>query len=130
MTIPLWCLLVVASIPYILAGLGGYLRVRQLGSIDQHYPRIQATELRGVAARAYAAQQNAWEAVALFSTAVIVAHLTGADAGWSAVVAVAFAVTRVLHATFYIADLPPLRTGVFVLGLLCCVSLFGLAIGA
>jgi uncharacterized MAPEG superfamily protein len=101
-----------------------------LGSIDHHQPRLQATELRGVAARAYAAQQNAWEGVVLFSAAIIVAHLAGADASWSAVTAVAFVVTRVLHAAFYIADIPPLRTGVFVLGLLCCVSLFGLAIGA
>lgn len=56
MTTPLWCLLAVAVFPYVLAGLGGYLRVQQLGSLDANHPRVQALELRDVAARAYAAQ--------------------------------------------------------------------------
>ena len=79
---------------------------------------------------AYAAQQNAWEALALFGTAVIVAHLAGADPGQSATAAVVFVLARVLHGVLYISDLAPLRTLVFVVGLGCCVWLFGLAIAA
>ena len=127
MTTPVWCLLVVAVTPYVLAGIGGYLRVQQLGAVDVHHPRVQALELRGAAARAYASQQNAWEALALFATAVIVAHLTGADPGQSAIASIAFVVTRLLHPVLYITDRAPLRTGVFVVGLGCCAWLFVLA---
>jgi uncharacterized MAPEG superfamily protein len=41
-----------------------------------------------------------------------------------------FVGARVLHGITYIADQAPLRTGVFVVGLGCCVWLFVLAIAA
>ncbi len=127
MTTPLWCLMAVSVFPFVLAGLGGYLRVKQLGSLDANHPRVQAFELRGVAARAYAAQQNAWEAVTFFGVAVVIAHLAGADPAQSATASVIFVVARILHAVMYISDLAPLRTLVFVVGLGCCVWLFRLA---
>ncbi len=130
MTTPLWCLLIVAVLPYVMAGVGGYLRFKQLGSIDAQHPRIQATELRGVAARAYAAQLNSWEALALFSTAVIVAHLANADPEASATAAVVFVIARVIYPVFYLANRAPLRTLTFVIGFICCLRLFGLAISA
>jgi len=129
-TTPFWCLLIVAVIPYVLAGIGGYLRTVQLGSLDARHPRVQALELRGPAARAYASQQNAWEALAFFGTAVILAHFAGADPGQSATAAMVYVVTRVLHPVLYIADQPILRTGVFVVGLGCCIWLFRLAVVA
>jgi uncharacterized MAPEG superfamily protein len=128
LTTPFWCLLAVAAIPYLLAGIGAYLRVQQLGSLDANHPRLQALELRGAAARAYASQQNAWEALALFGAAVMVAHLAGADPGQSALASILFVVARSLHPVMYIGDLAPLRTLVFVVGLGCCLWLFGLAI--
>lgn len=127
MTTPFWCLLIVAVLPYVLAGVGGYLRVQQLGSLDNHHPRLQAQELRGVAARAYASQQNAWEALALFGVAVLVAHLSGVDPAQTAIPATAYVATRLLHPILYIGDLAPIRTLVFVAGLGCCVWIFVLA---
>lgn len=130
MTTPFWCLLAVAVAPILLAGVGGYLRIQQLGTLDNNNPRLQAAELRGAAARAYAAQQNAWEALALFGTAVVVAHLAGAAPGASAIAALVFVGARLLHATFYIADLASARSGAFIVGLASCLWLFGLAIRA
>ena len=127
MTTPFWCLIAVAIAPYLLAGAGARLRIQQLGNLDARHPRVQALELRDAAARAYAAQQNAWEALAFFGTAVFVAHLAGANSGLSAIAAVVFVVARLLHAVFYIRDQAPLRTTVFVVSLACCVWLFGLA---
>jgi len=126
-TTPFWCLLITAIFPFVLAGVGGYLRVKQLGSLDVKHPRVQALELRDAAARAYAAQQNAWEALSVFGVAVIVAHIAGANPGTSATVASVFVLARVLHAVFYIANLAPLRTLSFVVGLVCSFTLFGLA---
>jgi uncharacterized MAPEG superfamily protein len=130
MTTPLWCLLIVSVFPFVLAGIGGYLRTQQLGSLDTHHPRVQALELRDAAARAYAAQANAWEAVTIFGVAVVIAHLAGADAEKAALASIVYVVVRVLHAAAYIADFALVRTGVFTIGLGCCVRLFALAIVA
>jgi len=130
MTTPFWCLLIVALIPYVLAGAGGYLRFKQLGALDNKEPRTQALQVTGAAARAVAAQANAWEAVAVFSAAVFVAHFAGADPGLSATAAVLFVVARVIHGILYIADLDKLRSLVFLGGFGCALWLFGLAIAA
>ena len=130
MTTPFWCLLIAAFLPFALAGIGARLRIRQLGSLDVRHPRVQALELRDAAARAYAAQQNAWEALALFTIAVFMTHLTGQTGGSAPAASVTFVVVRVIHAACYILDQPTLRTLSFVVGLGCCVWLYGLAITA
>ena len=130
MTTPLQCLLIVAVLPYVLAGLGGYLRVRQLGTLDNNHPRIQATQLEGAAARAWAAQANAWEALAVFGAAVIVAHLTNADPQASATASLIYVATRVAHPILYLANLATLRTLVFVVGLGCIARLMQLSAAA
>lgn len=130
MTTPFWCLLIVLVMPYVLAGLGGALRVKQLGSLDNNHPRVQAQELRGVAARAYAAQQNAWEAVSFFGTAVVINHLAGGAPGTSATLAMVYVAARLGHAAAYLADQPILRTIVFLVSLVCGVWLIVLGINA
>lgn len=127
MTTPFCCLLIVAVMPYILAGLGGYFRMRQLGTLDNNHPRIQATRLEGIAARAWAAQQNAWEALAVFGVVVIVAHLVHADAEASATASLVYLATRFAHPVLYLANQATLRTLVFVVGLGCIARLIHLA---
>jgi uncharacterized MAPEG superfamily protein len=58
---------------------------------------------------------------------VIVAHLAGADPIWSARLAIAFIVCRLLHGTHCIGDVPPAITAVFALGLLSSIALFVIA---
>ena len=127
MTVPFVCLLIVVLLPYALSTLGGYFRVRQLGTLDNKYPRIQATELEGIGARAWAAQANAWEAVSVFTAAVLVAHVAGADPEKSATAAIAFVALRVAHAACYLANLDVLRSIVFLGSLVAAVRLFLLA---
>jgi len=130
MTVPLWCLVVVLFIPQGIAVVGDVYRWRMLGSIDNDDPRGQAGRLDGAGARAYAAQSNAWEALPMFTVAVLLAHLTGADAGASATAAVLFVVARLLHAVFYITGLSSLRSLSFLAGVGCCIWLIVLAAGA
>ncbi|MCG8592520.1 MAG: MAPEG family protein [Proteobacteria bacterium] len=127
MTTPFWCLLVAVLIPYGLAGLGGYHKHRQFGSVDNRSPREQAASLTGTGARVVAAQKNAWEALPVFGAAVLVAHAAGADPRLSAVAAVVFVIARVLHAGFYVGDLAPLRSLAFLVAFGCSLWLFGLA---
>ena len=127
MTTPFWCLLIIIVLPYVLAGMGGYFRVQQFGTLDNQQPRTQAASLEGIGARVYAAQQNAWEALPVFATSVFVAHLAGADAQKSAIAAILFVIVRILHAGFYLANLDKLRTLIFLVGLGSCIWLFVLA---
>ena len=127
MTTPLWCLFIAVLIPYVLAFTGTSFRRRQLGSVDNHNPRQQVLQLTGAGARCYAAQQNAWEALAVFTAAVATAHLAGADASDAARAAQIFIAARVVHAIAYLADQDKLRGIAFIVGLGCCISLFVLA---
>ena len=131
MTTPFWVLFAVAVIPYLLAGFGASQRKKQLGTVDNNNWRAdQLPKLTGMGSRCYAAQANAWEALGLFTAAVVVAHLAGADERLSSIAALVFLVARVLHAVLYLADLATLRSIVFVIGWGCCIWLFVLAITA
>lgn len=128
MSVLLWCLLLVALIPYILAMLGGVCRRRQLGTFDNHYPRAQYAEITGLGARLWAAQQNAWEALILFTAAVAAALLAGVQGAVAEGAAMLFVLARLLHALCYIADWATARSLIFVVGFLAALTLFVLAL--
>lgn len=127
MTTPFWCLIIAVFIPFVLAGIAGYFKSQQFDSLDNNNPRVQSAQLEGAGARAVAAQQNAWEALAVFTVAVAVAHMAGADPGSSATAAMLFVVARVLHGGFYISDLASLRSFSFLAAFGSCIWLFTLA---
>jgi uncharacterized MAPEG superfamily protein len=127
MTVPFWCLFIACLLPYAWGAASIPERKSQLGSVDNKSPRAQQALLTGRGARAVAAHKNAFEAIATFGPAVVVAHLAGADPAWSARLAVAFVAARVLHGIFYLADLDLLRSAAFGVALACTVGLFVLA---
>lgn len=127
MTVPLWCLVVAALLPMPLAFTGAYFRGKQFGTIDNKNPRAQSARLEGIGARAVAAQQNAWEALALFTVAVLVSHLAGADSTKAAIAALLFIAARIVHALCYLSDKDALRSLAFMVGLGSCIWLFVLA---
>ena len=125
MTTPFWCLLIAIFIPNVLAPTASYFKKQQLGSVDLKEPRHQASQLTGAGARAVAAQENAWESVAVFTAAVLVNHLKGdADAALSATLAQVYIVARVVHPVAYVANIAPLRSLAFLAGFVCCIWLF------
>jgi uncharacterized MAPEG superfamily protein len=124
MTIPFWCLLIGLFLPFVLAGVGGYHRSRLPGGFDNSNPREQAKVLTGAGARAYAAQQNAWEALAVFTAAVLTAHVLDGDPARAAQLAIAWVVLRVLHAVCYLANWATLRSLVFTGAMVAAIWLF------
>jgi uncharacterized MAPEG superfamily protein len=84
----------------------------------------------GWRARADAAHRGLVDGFAPFAAAVIIAHLSGADARRSAVLAIAFVVTEVLYVAAYIGDADYLRAFVWLIGLFSVLGLFGLAAAA
>lgn len=127
MTLPFWTLVFAALAPYVLFGLAAPQRIKQFGELDVNHPRGQEAKTEGLGARFIAAHNNAFEALAVYAPAVIVAHLAGADAGHSAILAGVWVGARVLHAVFYAADKAPLRTLAFTVGLLASFGFYALA---
>ena len=77
-----------------------------------------------VAARASGAQANAWEALAVFGAAVIANNLFAGDPGTASTLAFVWLAARLAHAAAYLANVPPLRSGVFLVALVCSLWLF------
>ncbi len=56
---------------------------------------------------------------------MLTAHVAGADPeGTSATLAISFIVARVAYGALYLADIPPARTLLFLIGWGCCLGLF------
>ena len=111
MTVPLWCLALVTFLPYVWAPFTSRSPASAARQRRQQGPaRLQYAQLTGRGARALGAHQNAFEALAVFAPAVLVAHLAGADPLWSARLASLFVVARVLHGASYLTDLDVSRS--------------------
>lgn len=124
MTIAHLCLLIVALLPFPWTLLAKVSR-----RYDNRTPRAYLADLDGWRARAHAAHQNAFEALAMFTAAVVVVGQSGSGGRWWVnALAITFVVTRVLHGVLYVANLAPLRSLVWFVGLLCIVSMFLLSI--
>ena len=130
MTTVIACLLIAVLIPYALAGIGGYHKSRQFGKADNNNPRLQAAQLTGTGARAVAAQQNAWEALAVFTAALAAAFFGGAEPASLAMPALLFVAARIAHAVCYLRDLASPRSATFFVGFLACFWIFVKAFAA
>lgn len=124
MSVLLACLFVGVLLPIALSWVGGYYRVQQFGKLDNKHPRAQSAQLEGVGARAVAAQQNAWEALAVFTAGVVAHGAWGEQSAVVAILALVWVGARILHAVFYLADLDALRSVVFLVGTFCALGLF------
>lgn len=61
MTVPLWSLVFVAALPYVLAISSTGVKISAFGKLDNNHPRKQAENLEGFGHRLVAAQMNGWE---------------------------------------------------------------------
>ncbi len=121
MSIALWTLVVLIAMPYVLAGVSGYFRQTQLGSVDNNNPRQQAAQLEGAGARAVAAQTNAWEALAVYTATLVLAFGLGADPATLTIPALVLLAARVVHAVAYVSDIATLRSLAFMVGIGSCI---------
>lgn len=119
--IVLFCL---CLLPYVMTLISAYYRKQQLGTVNNQQPREQYTQLQGPGARAVAAQQNAWEALIIYSAALLAVVATRADPPHLALAAIIVLIARVLHGFFYLANLDKLRTLAFLIGIIPCFYLF------
>jgi len=127
MSLPLWCLLVTSLLPFWLAFWGSAVRRREFGRLDNHHPRQQYARMKGRGARLWAAQQNAWEALALFTAGVVACEVSGGGGWLAGTASVVFVLARIAHGICYAHDLPTLRSSIFVVSFLAVLCLFATA---
>ncbi|WP_353393208.1 MAPEG family protein [Hydrogenophaga sp. 5NK40-0174] len=123
----LYVLFIAAMLPIGLAMIGGTLRTRAMGKLDNNHPRAQQAQLTGMPARVYAAQANAWESLAVFSACILIAHASGLDLHLLNTAAIGYLVMRLLHAAFYTFDQASLRSLAYAGSKVFCVQIFYLA---
>jgi uncharacterized MAPEG superfamily protein len=102
--------------------------MKKLGKYDNNDPRGQQAKLEGRGKRALAAHHNAFEAFAPFSIAVFCALSRSSNANAIYACCIAFVVFRIGYTFAYIEDRPPLRSGMWAMGLLSITGLFVLSL--
>jgi len=123
-------LLILCILPLTCAWIPGYHRQKQFGTVDNKEPRIQSLKLTGAGARAVAAQGNTWEALAVFSAAILAVFISGVDLQSIATLVMVFVALRVAYIPVYLANLDKLRSLIFLAGFGICMYLFYLALNA
>jgi uncharacterized MAPEG superfamily protein len=71
-----------------------------------------------------AAQQNSWEALAVYSAALLAVVASGLDIKYLAEAAIIVLIGRILHGILYLANLDKLRSLTFVIAIAPCFYLF------
>ncbi len=122
------CLLIATFMPMVCAWISGYYRHKQFGFVNNKTPRVQAGQLEGVGHRAVAAQQNSWEALAVFSAALLALHMSGVVLDSVATACVAFVLLRVAYIVCYLTNKDLLRSTFFIGGFGICIYFFYLAL--
>jgi uncharacterized MAPEG superfamily protein len=121
MSIAYWCVLACVLAPYFLS-----VAARSEAQRSEYVndPRGYSESLKGWRKRAHLAHLNAFEATPAILAGVVIAELAQAPRAHVDSLALLFVVFRALHAGFYIADKPMLRSHAWRLGILCVIAMF------
>ncbi|MHA3893417.1 MAPEG family protein [Acinetobacter sp. GXMZU3951] len=121
-----YLILIACLFPYvftIIAKMAGGFQGR-----DNQHPREFLAQTTGLAARANAAQQNSFEGLPLFIAAILMAEYMVLSQTVIMTFGIAYLVLRVVYGVCYLANWATLRSIVWLLSLLCPISLLILVI--
>ena len=119
-TLAYWCVLVVAILPIVCAGIaksGMFGKPRSQGGYDNANPRAWLAGQSDWRARANAAQANSFEALPFFIGAVVMAQQLGAPQNRVDVLALAFVGLRLAYIGSYVGGWSSVRSMLWVLAL-------------
>lgn len=126
MTIFLYSIAAAAILIYVPFLVVAYARARV--GYDTSAPRAMFEKLPPYAQRATWAHQNSFEAFMIFAAAALMAYVTGVSSPLAVGAVIAFLVARLLYSTFYILNIPVLRSLMFAIGSLGSATLIILSI--
>jgi uncharacterized MAPEG superfamily protein len=92
--------------------------------VDNKHPRLQVAQLEGVGHRAVAAQQNCWEALAMFTAALLGVHMSGLVLDSIATLCLVFVAARAVYIVCYLANQDIVRSLSFMVSFGVCLCLF------
>ncbi len=95
----------------------------QLGPKRTLGPRDEPLHLAGVVGRLHRALSDLFEALALFTAAVVVVTLAGAASGFTTACAWTFLAARILYVPAYAFGWVPWRSILFAIGLVATLSM-------
>lgn len=120
-TIAYWCILAMAAMPIVCAGIAKYgmmRTARRQGGYDNDDPRAWLARQTDWRARANAAQANTFECLPFFFAAVIIAHQLQAGQTRLDILALMFVFLRIAYVIMYVANLASVRSLIWALALL------------
>jgi uncharacterized MAPEG superfamily protein len=120
-TIAHWCVLVMAVMPIVCAGIAKYGMFTispKKGGYDNNNPRSWLAKQTDWRARANAAQANTFEALPFFFAAVIIAHQLQARQTVLDILALMFVFLRAAYVLMYVADMAKTRSAIWFAALL------------
>jgi uncharacterized MAPEG superfamily protein len=120
MTIAYACVLLMGLFPYVAAGIAK----KGFENFDNSMPRQWLAQQKGFRARANAAQANLFESLPLFFAAVIIASINNAPQATIDLLSIGFVIARIAFLVCYLVNWPTTRTIVWVVGLICVISIF------
>ena len=126
LSVAYWCVLVVALLPIVCAGIakwGMFGKSKRDGGYDNHLPRSWLAGQKDWRARANAAQANSFEAMPFFIGAVIIAHQMGVSQTRLDLLALGFVFLRLVYILLYLADQANARSVIWALALACNIAL-------
>jgi hypothetical protein len=119
MTIAYFCVLVMGLLPYVATGIAK----KGFDGYDNGLPRQWLAKQTGFRARANAAQANLFESLPFFFAAVIIASIENVPQARIDLLAVGFVLARIAYLFCYVANWPTTRSIVWLIGIICVVSL-------
>lgn len=96
---------------------------RQVGPKYAAGPRDEPRQLTGVAGRLQRALANHFEALILFTIAVVVVQLSGQNTGFTAACAATYLAARVLYVPAYAFGWTPWRSLIWFIGFLATLAM-------
>ena len=116
-----YLIIIACLLPYVFAVVakmaGGFKRE------DNQNPREFLAKTTGLAARAYAVQQNSFESLPLFIAAVLMAEYMVIPQVVVMMFGIAYIVLRIIYGICYLANWATLRSIVWMLSLLCPICI-------
>ncbi|TAG81837.1 MAG: hypothetical protein EAZ24_00570 [Burkholderiales bacterium] len=131
MTIAIFTILLAALMPIVCAGIakyGMFSKHPRDGGFDNRNPRDWLSKQEGYRKWANAAQQNCWEALPFFASAVIVNHILGGAGITANLLALTFIALRAVFVYLYVIGKQATRSLIWLLALIVNVALFFLPV--
>jgi uncharacterized MAPEG superfamily protein len=125
--VPYLSLIAALALAYWPRSIAGREMSKMTGGYDNHLPRDQQARLDGMGRRALAAHQNSMEALVVFGIALLAAMQRHVNLSVVALFCAIFLLARLVYVLAYLSDRPPLRSGMFSLGMLTCCALLAFA---